>query len=167
LALEQKIQIKNEVLSELMEEHTRLKKLWGSLNGQLTDPDLRSHVIDFIGLLSKIAEIKVPCFVDCLGITSSKYYHWKTRYGKVNFHNGTASCDHWLEEWEKEAIVRFWYKNPLEGYRRCTYMMMDQDIVAVSQSRVYRVLMQSWINETVVQKGEEKRKRFCATSRCA
>jgi len=38
--------------------------------------------MDFIGLWSKKAEIKVPCFVDWLGITSSKYYHWKTRYGK-------------------------------------------------------------------------------------
>jgi hypothetical protein len=78
--------------------------------------------------------------VGWLGTTSSKYYHWKTRYGKVNSHNGTVSRDHWLEEWESEAIVKFWYKNPLEGYRRCTYMMMDQDIVAVSPSSVYRVL---------------------------
>jgi putative transposase len=36
--------------------------------------------------------------------------------------------------------VKFWQKNLLEGYRRCTYMMMDQDIVAVSPSSVYRVL---------------------------
>ena len=34
----------------------------------------------------------------------------------------------------------FWLKNPLEGYRRCTYMMIDQNIVAVSPSSVYRVL---------------------------
>ena len=34
----------------------------------------------------------------------------------------------------------FWLKNPLEGYRRCTYMMIDQNIVAASPSSVYRVL---------------------------
>ena len=34
----------------------------------------------------------------------------------------------------------FWLKNPLEGYRRCTYMMIDQNLVATSPSSVYRVL---------------------------
>jgi transposase len=117
LALEQKLQIKNEVLTELMEEYIRLKKkLWGSLYGQWIQPDLRDNVVEFIGLWSKKANIKVPCFVDWLGITSSKYYHWITHYGEVNMHNGTVPRDHWLEEWENESIVKFWYKNPLEGY---------------------------------------------------
>ena len=77
---------------------------------------------------------------DWVGITSSKFYHWKARYGKVNQHNGSVPRDHWLEEWERRAIVDFWLKNPLEGYRRCTYMMIDQDIAAASPSSVYRVL---------------------------
>ncbi len=77
---------------------------------------------------------------DWIGITSSKFYHWKARYGKVNHHNGSVPRDHWLEEWERRAIVDFWLKNPLEGYRRCTYMMIDQDIAAASPSSVYRVL---------------------------
>ena len=116
--------------------------------------------MDFIGKWSKKAEIKVPCFVDWLGITSSKYYHWKTRYGKVNAHNGTVPRDHWLEEWEREAIVKFWYKNPLEGYRRCTYMMMDQDIVAVSPSSVYRVLSKAGLLKRWSKKESRKGSGF-------
>jgi hypothetical protein len=42
--------------------------------------------------------------------------------------------------WEKEAIIDFHLKNPLEGYRRLTFMMLDADIVAVSPSSVWRVL---------------------------
>jgi putative transposase len=38
------------------------------------------------------------------------------------------------------GIVKFWYNNPFEGYRRCTYMLMDQDLVAVSPCSVCRVL---------------------------
>jgi hypothetical protein len=34
-------------------------------------------------------------------------------------------------------------KNPLEGYRRLTFMMLDADIVAVSPSSVWRVLGQA------------------------
>ena len=48
--------------------------------------------------------------------------------------------DHWIEESERKAIIDFHDKNPLEGYRRLTFMMIDRDIVAVSPATVYRVL---------------------------
>ncbi len=47
------------------------------------------------------------------------------------------------EDWEKQAIINFHLKNPLEGYRRLTFMMLDADIVAVSPSSVWRVLGQA------------------------
>lgn len=37
-------------------------------------------------------------------------------------------------------IINFYRENTGEGYRRCTYMMMDQDLVFVSPSTTYRVL---------------------------
>src|SRR5215472_4751038 len=43
----------------------------------------------------------------------------------------------------KQAILGFHLKNPLEGYRRLTFMMLDADIVAVSPSSVWRVLSQA------------------------
>src|SRR6476659_6908264 len=48
--------------------------------------------------------------------------------------------NHWLEQWEKDAIIDFHNQFPLEGYRRLTFMMLDRDIVAVSPSSTYRVL---------------------------
>jgi len=48
--------------------------------------------------------------------------------------------DHWLEYWEKQAIIDFHGRYPLEGYRRLTFMMLDQDVVAVSPASTYRVL---------------------------
>jgi transposase InsO family protein len=51
--------------------------------------------------------------------------------------------DHWLEDWEKRAIVAYHHDNPLEGYRRLAFMMLDADVVAVSPSSVYRVLKQA------------------------
>jgi len=33
------------------------------------------------------------------------------------------------------AIIKFAFENPLEGYRRLTFMMLDQNIVAVRPSR--------------------------------
>jgi putative transposase len=74
---------------------------------------------------------------------SSKFYDWRKRYGKVNEHNALLPRDDWLQAWEKKAILDFHDRNPLEGYRRLTFMMLDADIVAVSQSSVYRVLKQA------------------------
>jgi transposase InsO family protein len=51
--------------------------------------------------------------------------------------------DSWLEAWEQEAIVAFHVRHPLEGYRRLTFKMLDDDVVAVSPSSVYRVLKQA------------------------
>lgn len=40
-------------------------------------------------------------------------------------------------------IIDFLGKNPLEGYRRLTFMMLDVDVVAVSLASVWRVLKQA------------------------
>ena len=76
-------------------------------------------------------------------ISRPKFYDWKKRYGRANEHNGKIPRDFWLEPWERDAIVSFHEQNPLEGYRRSTYMMLDADVVAVSASTVYRVLKEA------------------------
>jgi putative transposase len=48
--------------------------------------------------------------------------------------------DHWLTDDEKERICVFARSNPLEGYRRLTFMMLDGDVAACSPASVYRVL---------------------------
>ena len=58
----------------------------------------------------------------------------------VNEHNAWIPRDFWLSDDERRAIIDYYHDNPLEGYRRLCYMMMDADIVAVSPSSVYRVL---------------------------
>ncbi len=78
-----------------------------------------------------------------LGVRSSKFYDWRSRYGKANEHNAWVPRDHWLEPWEKAAILEFERQYPLEGYRRLAFMMLDADVVAVSPSSVYRVLKQA------------------------
>ena len=64
------------------------------MSGQWTESDIRDDIIDFIVLWSKKAEIKALRLVDWIGITLSKYHHWKGRYGKVNQHNGTVPREH-------------------------------------------------------------------------
>lgn len=91
------------------------------------------------------AELPNSRFIAWLGISSSKFYDWKDRYGKVNEHNGQVPRDWWLEEGEKAAILAYQQRYPLEGYRRLTFMMLDDDVVAVSPSSTYRVLKQAGV----------------------
>ena len=99
--------------------------------------------MDFVRRWSEKTEIGAGHFIRWLGITASKFYSWRKRYGCVNEHNGWIPRDFWLAEWEKQAIIDFHRKNPLEGYRRLTFMMLDADVVAVSPSSVWRVLSQA------------------------
>jgi putative transposase len=104
--------------------------------------DVRDQIVDFVRCWSEKAEIGAGRFIHWLGVTASKFYNWRERYGRVNGHNGWVPRDFWLEPWEKEAIIGFHLKNPLEGYRRLTFMMLDADVVAVSPASVWRVLKQ-------------------------
>ena len=79
-------------------------------------------------------------FISWLGVARGKYYSWCQRYGKVNEHNGKIPRDHWLEDWEKQAIIDYHERFPLEGYRRLSFMMLDEEVAAASPSSVYRVL---------------------------
>ena len=105
-----------------------------------TQPDVRDAVVDFVSSLHSRTNIAQARLVRWLGITRSKFYAWKQRYGKANEHNGLVPRDFWLLGWEREAIIGAFTQHPDEGYRRLTYMMMDADIVAVSPSTVYRTL---------------------------
>ena len=75
-----------------------------------------------------------------IGISSSKFYSWIDRKNQVNNHNGIIPKKHWILDWEREAIINYAKEHLGEGYRRLTYMMIDDNIAAVSPSTTYRVL---------------------------
>jgi len=96
--------------------------------------------VDYVRRWNQRTEIPAGQFIGWLGITSSKFHDWRNRYGKINEHNAWIPRDWWLEDWEKQAIIRFSFEYPLEGYRRLAFMMLDRDVAAASPSSVYRVL---------------------------
>ena len=105
--------------------------------------DTRDEIVDYVRRWSDRTELSAKRLVQWIGLGMSKYYDWKQRYGQVNEHHQLVPRDHWLEAWEREAIVAFHAQHPLEGYRRLTYMLMDADLVAASPATVYRVLKQA------------------------
>ena len=97
-------------------------------------------MVDFVRTWSEKTELPAERFREWLGLARGKFCDWQKRYGKANEHNHLVPRDHWIEDWERQAILDFHERFPLEGYRRLTFMMLDQDVVAVSPSSTYRVL---------------------------
>lgn len=75
-----------------------------------------------------------------IGISTSKYHTWIPKYENPKNHNGKQPKRHWILDWEREAIIDYAKTHSNEGYRRLTYMMLDENVVAVSPSTTYRVL---------------------------
>lgn len=80
-------------------------------------------------------------FLLALSLSSNRFYDWKKRKHQANQTPCELPKSHWLLPWEREAIIAYAKDHPDEGYRRLTYMMLDANIVAVSASSVYRVLL--------------------------
>jgi len=93
-----------------------------------------------VRVLAEKTELPAERFITWIGVARGKFFDWKKRYGKANEHNGHVPRDFWVLPEEKAAIIAFHDKNPLDGYRRLTFMMLDQDVAAVSPATTYRIL---------------------------
>lgn len=102
--------------------------------------DTRDAIVDYIKYWSTRADVTVDRLLRWIDLHPSKYHEWKDRYGQANEHNGKIPRDWWLESWERETILNYHDANPNHGYRRLTFMMLDDDVVAVAPSTTYRVL---------------------------
>lgn len=102
--------------------------------------DVRDAVVDFVRKYAERTELSVRWVLSRLGVDSAQYYRWIDRYGRLNTHNGSQPRDHWLLPAERDAILEYHAEHPLDGYRRQAFMMLDENVVAVSPASVYRVL---------------------------
>src|SRR5262249_53173447 len=128
-------------------ERAAKQRTWGPLKGVWVPHDTCDQLVDFVNRWSSKTGIAVLSFLLWIGLAPSKWHNWKGRYGKANEHNAWVPRDHWVDEAEKQAIVAFHERHPLEGYRRLTFMMLEADVVAASPSSVYRLLKAAGVLE--------------------
>lgn len=121
---------------------------------------IRDKVVDFVNYWSEMTDITVRQIVIWIAISAQKFNEWKRRYGKINEHNAWIPRDTLLEDWEKKAILDYYVLHPDEGYRRLDFMMLDEDIVAVSPSSVYRVLFEAGVMRKWNRKPSKKETGF-------
>jgi transposase-like protein len=112
--------------------------------------------VDFINKWSGKTEVTAQQILQWIPLRKGKFHAWKDRYGKANEHNAHIPRDCWLDDWERQAIIDFHTRNPLNGYRRLCFMMIDANIVAVSPSTVRNVLKKAGLMDRWSNKGSKK-----------
>ena len=104
-------------------------------------------MVSHIKHLHEESGMKLTVLLNHIALNKKKYHEWVKRTGKPNHHNGKIPKEHWLTPEEVSAIVAYakahYADNDYfikDGYRRLTYIMMDENIAAASPSSVYRIL---------------------------
>jgi len=77
-----------------------------------------------------------------LGLARSCYYRWRRELsvGRVEDRRGRAPSVNRVLPEEEQVVVGYALAHPQEGYRRLAWMMVDEDVVYLYPSSVYRIL---------------------------
>jgi putative transposase len=113
------------------------------LKSKWVEPEVRDSVVEFVGYWNQQTEFPVCKMLQIIELDERKFYDWKARHGRINFHNGKIVRDFWLTEDEQNAIIEYAKSRETDGYRRMCYEMLDANIAAVSPSSVYRILQKN------------------------
>ena len=70
----------------------------------------------------------------------NKFYEWRKVYGKARKEYSNLPKFQFITEDEKLSVINFYQNHTQDGYRRCAYMMIDQDIAYLAPSTVYKIL---------------------------
>ena len=138
--LEKKIQRKDEVLAELMGEHIALKKVLGNSDQDLGAARRAGSDRGFRAALVGGQRDRRRAVRRMVGRDGEQVLRLATALRPRQRAQGLGSLGLLAADWEKQAILAFHLNNPLEGYRRLTFMMLDADVVAVSPASVWRLL---------------------------
>lgn len=101
---------------------------------------MRDSIVNFVKDTAIKSGFSTAQILRWFELHPSKYYEWNKRFGTSNKHNRTIPRTSWATLGEREAVLQYYFENPLEGYRRLSYMMIDDDVVALSPSTIYRIL---------------------------
>ncbi len=133
------------VVAEITAENLELKKTLGLQGRVRLSAQQKQEVLEIVEQTQRRSEWPLLPILACLGVPRSVYFSWRTRAEEgppAEIPRGPTSYDRLLPD-EVEAIEEFALRHPKTGYRKLTYMMLDQDIAAVSESAVYRVLREA------------------------
>ena len=113
--------------------------------------------------MSKRCGLGISQILIWANLHGSRFYSWKRNIDKKV--KRSVPHEHFILPEEKNAIVKFKQKHPQVGYRRLTWMMVDQEVACVSPASVLRILTKHGLNTAWTRPGGSKKpKGFCQPS---
>ena len=99
-------------------------------------------ILDYINHTVIRSQVKFRWVATRLGLPSSTYYRWRSREACGELEDKQAQQPNLDAAFPQEikAVIGYSLKHPGDGYRRLAYMMIDEDVVFLSPSSVYRIL---------------------------
>jgi putative transposase len=116
--------------------------------------------VGFIDRWARRCGLEQAFFLRLLKISRENLRDWRQRLGTPNQHNGKVPKAHQLLPEERTAILDYYRVNSVEGYRRLTYMMMDEKVAFVSPATTYRVLKGAGALKPRIKEPSSKGKGF-------
>jgi len=99
-------------------------------------------ILDYINQTIKRSEVSIKWILKHLSLPLNTYYRWRrmeTQGDLSDKYRPHINLDALLP-WEVEAAISYALEHPEEGYKRLSYMMIDENIVFISASSLYRIL---------------------------
>jgi len=109
------------------------------------DAPLRERVIKLVEQTRKRSGWPVKRTLRALGIAPSSYFEWIGRPTLAPAYAVPRGLSEPLPQ-EKAAVCEFALEQPTDGYRRLTWMLLDANVAALSESGVYRILREAGLN---------------------
>lgn len=102
----------------------------------------KSRILDCIEQARERSRVTVDWILNKLGLSRSLYYRWRKRRasGELEDRKPEAPDLYQALDEEKDAVKEFALEHPRDGYRRLSWMMVDEDVAYLSPSSVYRIL---------------------------
>ena len=112
--------------------------------------------------LKERAEFPIRKSLAVLDLPARTYHRWVSLEGKKPRPEGVLPKGHWILPEEREKIVAFKRQHPTVGGVRLAFMMLDQGVVAVSPSTVFRVLREAGLSSrwTLPERRKASRQGF-------
>ncbi|RMD58305.1 transposase, partial [Candidatus Parcubacteria bacterium] len=126
---------------------------------------MSTEVVHTVQYLKQRAGFPVGRSLVVLGLSRSTFFRWAKTGGKEPCLRQQAPKSHYLLDWEKQRIIDYKKAHPEVGYRRLAFMMLDEDIVAVPPSSVYRVLRNAGLSSRWTSCGPTSPRGFAQPTR--
>ncbi len=137
-------------------QRPRKKTQWGALKGSWVPHDTRDPWSTTSATGPSGPNCQPRRCLRWLELGTSKFHPWQAALRPGQRAQRPVPRDVWLAEWEKQAIRDFRPAFRWRAIGGLTFMMLDDDVVAVSPASVYRVLKQAGRLDRKWQKPSKK-----------